>query len=180
MTDNKPAQDDIDLRINNLISSSQDRLFEYFDDLHKRGINDDDVIRSLRRNGYSDLAEGYIEWSGALDPDIQDDITAMSEAVPDPTDAPSYKGHPLNQRPAGITTVEQLAQLDDETVVVLKGGKAAQIVRDGTLHTLSIVGWDGWLHIMEPDDDWNWEIVRAEGRREIAAFLPATVLGVVR
>jgi hypothetical protein len=90
---------DIDLKISNLISNSQDRLFEYFDDLHKQGINDSDVIRSLRRTGERDLAEGYIEWTGALDPDVEDNNTTLDTAVPDPGDSPSYEalGKALNR-----------------------------------------------------------------------------------
>jgi hypothetical protein len=86
----KPAQQDIDLRIYTMVSQSQDVLFERFDNLHKRGITDDDVIRTLRKGGHSELAAGYIEWSGAVDPDSDEDNTTTSPVVPDPGDAPSY------------------------------------------------------------------------------------------
>lgn len=85
-----PDPEFIDLTIYTAISQSQDILFERFDMLHNKGINDDDVIRTLRKGGYTDLAESYIEWSGALDPDAEDDNTTTNPAVPDPGDSPSY------------------------------------------------------------------------------------------
>lgn len=63
-----------------------DELFEDLDKLHKQGINDDDVIHALRHNGESDLADEYIEWSGALDPDREPNET-LGGVVPDPMDA---------------------------------------------------------------------------------------------
>lgn len=67
-----------------------DDLFDDLDKLHKQGINDDDVINALRHNGETELADEYIEWSGALDPEREDDNTTMNPVVPDPGDAPSY------------------------------------------------------------------------------------------
>lgn len=101
MTDNTERTALTKMRIDIALKSGLDRTFGYFDDLHQRGINDDDVIRHLRAEGHGAIADAYIEWSGALDPDIQDDITTMSETVPDPADAPSYAEHPLGQPAPG-------------------------------------------------------------------------------
>lgn len=87
----------LDLRISSIINSAEDAMFQKFDDLHKQGHNDDDVIRYLRKQGYTDYADAYIEWSGALDPDVEDDNTTTDPTVPDPGNAASYdamKGAP--------------------------------------------------------------------------------------
>lgn len=73
-------------------------LFEKFDQLHTKGINDGAVIRALRKGGYSETASAYIEWADCIDPDAEGNET-LDTVIPDPTDAPSYAGHPLN-RPA--------------------------------------------------------------------------------
>jgi hypothetical protein len=70
-------------------------MFDRVDHLHTAGITDTDVIRHLRKEGLGDLADRYIDWSGAVDPDAEDDNTTMSPAVPDPGDAESYK--PLDE-----------------------------------------------------------------------------------
>lgn len=59
----------IELNIANMISSAQDALFERFDNLHKSGVTDTDVIRALRELGEEDMATDYIEWADAIDPD---------------------------------------------------------------------------------------------------------------
>lgn len=71
-------------------ASLEDYMFERLDNLHKRGIHDNEVIRFLRKEGLNDVAARYIEWSGAIDPDAEDDNTTMNPAVPDPGDASSY------------------------------------------------------------------------------------------
>lgn len=90
MTENAEPLD-YELRIYNIVGEQQDRLFERLDDLHKRNIDDTQVIRALRKGGYRDLAEEYIKWSEAIDPDAEDDNTTMNPAVPDPGDMPSYE-----------------------------------------------------------------------------------------
>ncbi|UOK18376.1 hypothetical protein SEA_BRUHMOMENT_60 [Arthrobacter phage BruhMoment] len=89
----------IDLRISSIINDAEERIFQRFDELHKRGINDDDVIRYLRKQGYTDYAEQYIEWAEAVDPDAEGGDE--TDTVPDPASAESYKNHPLNQRAPG-------------------------------------------------------------------------------
>ena len=90
----------VDLRVSKILEHAEERIFEQFDDLHKRGINDDDIILYLRKQGDRGLAERYIEWSGALDPEREANET-LGGAVPDPASAPSYTGHPLN-KPAKV------------------------------------------------------------------------------
>lgn len=74
-----------------IVASFEEKLFDKFDSLHQRGIHDNEVIRFLRAEGHTVLAARYIEWSGAIDPDAEDDNTTMNPVVPDPGDAPSYK-----------------------------------------------------------------------------------------
>lgn len=92
MSHNEPDIEDrganIRLTIENIISASHDALFERFDNLKKRGINDDDVVTALRYLEHDQLLEAYAEWA---DIDIrEDDNTTLSPVVPDPADAPSY------------------------------------------------------------------------------------------
>jgi hypothetical protein len=94
MTDSSAPIEDRDANIRTivaeLLSEAYEDLFNRYDRLHKRNINDNDIIRALRQNGDGRVADDYIEWSGALDPDAEDDNTTMNPAVPDPGDAPSY------------------------------------------------------------------------------------------
>lgn len=93
MNHNEPDIEDrganISLTIENIISASHDALFERFDNLKKRGINDDDVVTALRYLEHEDLLEAYADWA---DIDIrEDDNTTLNPVVPDPADAPSYE-----------------------------------------------------------------------------------------
>lgn len=74
----------------NAVSTFEEMLFNKFDRLHSHGIHDNEVIRFLRAEGHTVLATRYIEWSGAIDPDAEDDNTTMNPVVPDPGNAPSY------------------------------------------------------------------------------------------
>ena len=76
----------LDMRISSIISSAEDAMFQKFDDLHKQGHTDDDVIAYLRKQGYMDYAEQYIEWSGAIDPDV-DPTSQGEDLVTDPGDS---------------------------------------------------------------------------------------------
>ncbi|QGJ92830.1 hypothetical protein PBI_BEAGLE_71 [Arthrobacter phage Beagle] len=81
-----------------IVSAAEEALFEKFDRLHSKGIHDDKVINFLRDEGHYLLANRYIEWSGALDPNRESNST-LSDVVPDPSDVPSYKalGEALNR-----------------------------------------------------------------------------------
>ena len=85
-----------ELRIGSIVRNAEDGMFERFDNLHKHNIDDDTIISVLRSNGRPELALQYIEWSGAVDPDSDEDNTTMNPVVPDPGDAPSYANHPLS------------------------------------------------------------------------------------
>lgn len=89
MTDT-PDPRDVQLQIGIIISTLQDAMFERFDNLHKRGIHDNDVVHALRSMGEADLADSYIEWADIVDPDKEDDNTTTNPTVPDPSDAHSY------------------------------------------------------------------------------------------
>jgi hypothetical protein len=80
----------ISLAVGNCISAGYDFISQKFDDLHKRGYTDDDVVKALRDQGEADLLDWYAEWA---DIDLrEDDNTTMDPVVPDPGDAPSYAG----------------------------------------------------------------------------------------
>lgn len=66
-----------------------DAAFEELDHLHKRGINDSEVVKALRDGGYRSEADGYIEWAQCIDPDV-DPTPQGEELVTDPGDSPSY------------------------------------------------------------------------------------------
>jgi len=85
--------------IASIVSTAEEALFEKFDSLHKRNIHDDEVIHFLRDEGHKLLADRYIEWSGALDPD-REDLSTLGGVVPDPGDSPSYI--PLQESLSGI------------------------------------------------------------------------------
>lgn len=85
----RPAEEDIKLRLANLVSDAQDALFERFDDLHTKGIHDNDVIGYLRAEGLRDVAAAYIVWAEAIDPEDQE---GDDPAVPDPGGSLSYTG----------------------------------------------------------------------------------------
>lgn len=88
------------LVISNLMSGAQDRMFEAFDGLHKRGITDEEILLALRNMGEEDLRDEYAEWANI---DIrEDDNTTMNPAVPDPGDAPSYSALTVELTAAGI------------------------------------------------------------------------------
>lgn len=95
MTDYRNNEPDIEdrganirLTVENIINSSYEALFERFDKLKKRGINDDDMVTALRYLEHEELLEAYAEWAEI---DLrEDDNTTMNPAVPDPGDAPSY------------------------------------------------------------------------------------------
>jgi hypothetical protein len=88
-----------------IVASFEESLFERFDRLHTKDIHDDEVIRFLRSEGHTLLATRYIEWSGALDPDREDDNTTMDPVVPDPGDSPSYA--PLAEQLAGVQRIRE-------------------------------------------------------------------------
>lgn len=171
--------------IASIVSAAEEALFEKFDSLHKRNIHDDEVIHFLRDEGHKLLADRYIEWSGAVDPDSDvNNTTTSPDGVTDPGTNPSdlqmqaaLTEARVVESTGDITTVEQLALLTDGVVLVLNGGRAAQVMRDETRHDLLIAGSDLWENIMQLDNDDQWQIVDAGQRRELAAFLPATILG---
>lgn len=100
----------IDLHISSIIREAEQRMFERFDDLHKRGINDDDVIGYLRKQGYTDYVDSYAEWAEI---DLrEDDNTTTDPTVPDPASAPSYDKHPLNIKP--VNTTFPLGKIEDK------------------------------------------------------------------
>lgn len=74
-----------------LCAKHDEQLFRKLDDLHSKNIHDTAVVNALRKGGYSELAEAYIDWGDIIDPDREGNET-LDTIVPDPIDAPSYKG----------------------------------------------------------------------------------------
>lgn len=95
MTDTPSTEPDIEDRganirmtVQSIIDSGLDAMFERFDKLKKRGINDDDMVAALTYLGDIEILDEYAEWA---DIDLRtDDNTTMNPVVPDPGDAPSY------------------------------------------------------------------------------------------
>ena len=100
-----PTPENINFRLTSISESGEDRIFQKFDELHKLHIDDTQVIRWLRENGRKELAEGYIEWSGAIDPDSDVSNATTNPIVPDPADAPSYAG--LDEQLAGLARIRE-------------------------------------------------------------------------
>jgi hypothetical protein len=93
MTDTSKTADaraaDIRLRVENIIQRHLEGMYEDFDQLHKRGIHDHDVVAALEYLGDPDVLDGYADWAEI---DLrEDDNTTLNPAVPDPGGAESYK-----------------------------------------------------------------------------------------
>lgn len=112
--ENRPAEEDIKLRLANIVSTSQDAMFERFDGLHKQGIHDNDVIGYLRAEGLRDVAAAYIDWSGAIDPEGQE---GDDPVVPDPGDSPTNQLIDESHKVSAVTALiaEALNQLREGT-----------------------------------------------------------------
>lgn len=80
----------IDMKISAILNEAEQRIFNQLDELHKRGIHDNDVIGYLRAQGEHDLVERYIEWGDLVDPDGED-TTSYDAPIPDPITDPSYQ-----------------------------------------------------------------------------------------
>lgn len=99
---------DIQLAVENIVSDSTDRMFERLDQLHKKGINDDDVTRALRYMGHNLLASAYQVWQNDGEP-LSEDEDGPTEygahLVTDPGDAPSYA--PLEEQLQGLAYIRE-------------------------------------------------------------------------
>jgi hypothetical protein len=87
--------ENVKYRVDRIIDDGFDNIYAKFDQLHSKGIHDNDVVEALRALHQTDLLDGYAEWA---DIDLrEDDNTTLNPVVPDPADAPSYADHPLNK-----------------------------------------------------------------------------------
>lgn len=103
-----------------IMSRYQDQAFEALDKLHQRGIHDNDVIKALRDGDYRSEADAYIEWAGAIDPDV-DPTPAGPELVTDPCDSDSNRLMRSTLEAAGGIRV---------TASISFGGPAIELGRD--------------------------------------------------
>jgi hypothetical protein len=81
------------LAVENIVSASIDAMYGRLDRLHKQGINDDDVARTLRELGHNSLASGYIDWQNDGEEPREDEDGPLDQGehlVTDPGDMPSY------------------------------------------------------------------------------------------
>lgn len=99
---NRPSEESIRLRIANVISDSEELMFERLDNLHKLQITDTDVVNYLRTEGMEAVARRYAEWQDMPVDFAEDDNTTMNPRVPDPGDAPSYRSMAEELDAAGI------------------------------------------------------------------------------
>jgi hypothetical protein len=134
-------------RLAAIASSFEESLFERLDKQHNKGIHDDEVIRFLRGEGHTVLADRYIEWSGAVDPDREDPST-LGGGVPDP-DNPSYaplvaKLQEAENRKAAEALVQVLKDEDPEKILYGNGwmryeGDPTDVQIDGTVNFVELV-----------------------------------------
>lgn len=115
--DNTPDPADrganIRMAVQMIIDSNLDAMFDRFDALKKRGINDDDVVEALRYLGDIELLDSYAEWG---DIDIrEDDNTTLDPTVPDPMDNDTNRLIAESHKIGVVTAliVEGLGQLRD-------------------------------------------------------------------
>lgn len=104
--DNTPDPADrsanIRMAVQMIIDSNLDAMFDRFDALKKRGINDNDMVEALRYLGDIELLDSYAEWG---DIDLrEDDNTTLNPVVPDP-DNPSYA--PLLEQLQGVQRIRE-------------------------------------------------------------------------
>ncbi|QWY82791.1 hypothetical protein PP641_gp051 [Arthrobacter phage SilentRX] len=96
------------LAVETIVANSTDAMFEKFDMLHKRGINDDDVARALRDLGHNRLAENYLVWQNDGEPLSEDEDGPTDyggHLVTDPGDSPSYA--PLEEQLQGLAYIRE-------------------------------------------------------------------------
>lgn len=95
-------------RVSSIIDAAYERMFEQFDDLHKRNIHDNDIVEALTQLRELDILDGYANWAEI---DLRtDDNTTTNPTVPDGTDRNRRLAETLRELRTGITEL-QLATL---------------------------------------------------------------------
>jgi hypothetical protein len=86
-------QNEARLAVENIVSAAIDDMYGRLDGLHKQGITDTDVARTLRDLGHNSLADGYIDWQNDGEEPREDEDGPLDQGehlVTDPGDMPSY------------------------------------------------------------------------------------------
>jgi hypothetical protein len=117
MTENTPIDDraaNIQQTVLHIITTKQDEMFDAFDRLHRRGINDDDVVAALRHFGETDLLDQYAEWAD-IDLREDDNTTTSPDGVTDPGDSDTNKLIEESHQTGVVTAliVEALGRMRD-------------------------------------------------------------------
>lgn len=161
MTEDRKAE--IRMIVSNLISEHDDRLFEAFDQLHKRDIHDDDVKAALWGLGAVELAEGYVDWMNDGEPVTADEDgpTAQGEElVTDPGDAPSYKD---------MGTVSSLTE--ELTKAGINDGNLEQALLDAVNgHREDRIEF-GLFYAERSSDGVHWHIYKKRNHNDNGAYL---------
>jgi hypothetical protein len=138
----QPTEHEVNTRMHvyRILDQHLDRAFEELDHLHKRGINDTEVIQAMRHGGYASEADAYIEWGNLQDPDSDVcNATTNPDGVTDPGTNPSD----LQMQAAYSATAIR------KTGSVSFGGPAIEFGRDadGSLWVRPIGG--AWVGVVE-------------------------------
>lgn len=129
MTDEQALNLLVASRVGSIVTEEQERMFERFDQLHTKGIDDSQIIRALRHNDDDRLAEDYIEWADCIDPDADG---APRGIVIDNVNDSSYKA--LEQERLARRIVDEMRRQADTSA------SDGPYVRDDSLNDVLIDG----------------------------------------
>lgn len=109
--DPKDRTERIKGRVRHIIDRCYDQMFDAFDRLHKRSINDDEIVAALRSLGENDILDSYAEWAD-IDLREDDNTTTSPDGVTDPGTNPSDldRIHAENVQKALDAIVDQLIE----------------------------------------------------------------------
>lgn len=172
----KLDQEHADLLIYKIVSDTLDRMYERLDELHKRNIDDTEVITALRKGGYRDIAEGYIDWSGAVDPDYaEEDNTTMNPVVPDPGDAPSYNaldaalGTERKDPDSWPATPGELSA--ELTAAGINADNLEQAIVQAVMEEATKAGIEHGTFYAEPSVTGGWNVYKKRGKYDNGVFI---------
>lgn len=125
----------VQTHVSRAIEDGFELIYERLDGLHKRDINDGDIIQAMHNLGEHDLLQSYAEWGQIELPDAEPTSgPVMDDVVPDPVDADSYRNYPEPKRlvdefTAGELLDKVLRDLPFSYVIQTGGGTASMVFR---------------------------------------------------
>ena len=144
---------DVQHRVVQAISTGYDVIYGKLDALHKRGINDDDVIQALTALGEIDLLKSYAEWGEITLPDAEPtNGPVMEDVVPDPVVCSSYTNwsprwvgpvSPLEDEFTGWDILRHIIEEFPHSYVEQTGGGTATLVIRKTEQDVAITAGPG-------------------------------------